>query len=130
MNPQDRTSKAERDHTKAVYQELQNIKNRGGRIFNTGTPWSKCLPVRLLPMPWATSWEVPLGLEAVYFLYGRLWHRHVDDCKAEIIKLRKRFNCGRGYCEDNGDKGYLARDLRRVCGLKKSTSSEAMCRSS
>ena len=34
-------SKAERDRTKLVYQELQNIKNRDGRIFNTGTPWCK-----------------------------------------------------------------------------------------
>ena len=39
VNVQDRLSKAERDRTKVVYQELQNIKNRGGRIFNTGTPW-------------------------------------------------------------------------------------------
>ena len=39
VNVNDRISKAERERTKIVYQELQNIKNRGGRIFNTGTPW-------------------------------------------------------------------------------------------
>lgn len=39
VNVQDRTSKAERERTKVVYQELQNIRNRGGRIYNTGTPW-------------------------------------------------------------------------------------------
>ena len=39
VNVQDRVSKAERERTKMVYQELQNIKNRGGKIFNTGTPW-------------------------------------------------------------------------------------------
>lgn len=39
VNLQDRISRAERERTKTVYQELQNIKNRGGRIFNTGTPW-------------------------------------------------------------------------------------------
>ena len=39
VNVQDRISKAERERTKAIYQELQNVKNRGGRIFNTGTPW-------------------------------------------------------------------------------------------
>ena len=39
VNVQDRISKAERERTKVVYQELQNIKNRGGRIYNTGTPW-------------------------------------------------------------------------------------------
>ena len=39
VNIQDRISKAERERTKAIYQELQNVKNRDGRIFNTGTPW-------------------------------------------------------------------------------------------
>lgn len=41
VNLKDRISKAERDLTKNVYMELQNIKNRGGRILNTGTPWHK-----------------------------------------------------------------------------------------
>ena len=183
VNLQDRISKAERDHTKAVYQELQNIKNRGGRIFNTGTPWHIEDAFTLMPNPqrwdcyttgliskeelggiretmtaslFAANYELrhiasddvlffnprvdgdPAMVEqgisqidaayggddytaftiarkvgGVYYLYGRLWHRHVDDCKAAIIELRKQFNCGRGYCEDNGDKGYLARDLRR-----------------
>ncbi len=35
----DRISKAERERTIRVYDELQNIRNRGGRIINTGTPW-------------------------------------------------------------------------------------------
>lgn len=39
VNINDRTSRAERDRTKLMYQELQNIKNRDGKIFNTGTPW-------------------------------------------------------------------------------------------
>lgn len=41
VNVQDRISQAERNRTKLQYQELQNIKNRGGRIFNTCTPWHK-----------------------------------------------------------------------------------------
>lgn len=41
VNITDRISKAERERTKTIYQELQNVKNRGGRIFNTGTPWHK-----------------------------------------------------------------------------------------
>lgn len=41
VNVQDRISQAERERTKLQYQELQNIKNRGGRIFNTCTPWHK-----------------------------------------------------------------------------------------
>lgn len=51
VNLKDRTSKAERDHTKAIYQELQNIKNRDGRIFNTGTPWHKDDAFTLMPDP-------------------------------------------------------------------------------
>ena len=39
VNVNDRISKAERERTKIAYQELQNIKNRGGRFINTGTPW-------------------------------------------------------------------------------------------
>ena len=39
INVTDRYSKAERENTKIVYQELQNVKNVGGRIFNTLTPW-------------------------------------------------------------------------------------------
>jgi len=41
VNVNDRISQAERERTKIVYQELQNVKNRGGKIFNTGTPWHK-----------------------------------------------------------------------------------------
>lgn len=41
VNLKDRISKPERDLIKTAYMELQNIKNRGGRILNTGTPWHK-----------------------------------------------------------------------------------------
>jgi hypothetical protein len=51
VNVKDRTSKAERERTKTVYQELQNIKNRGGRIFNTGTPWHVEDCFTLMPEP-------------------------------------------------------------------------------
>ena len=55
VNLKDRKSKAERDQTKSAYQELQNIKNRGGRIFNTGTPWHKDDAFSL--MPEAEKWD-------------------------------------------------------------------------
>lgn len=35
----DRVSRANREQTKAIYQELENVKNDGGRFINTGTPW-------------------------------------------------------------------------------------------
>lgn len=183
VNLKDRISKAERDHTKSVYQELQNIKNRGGRIYNTGTPWHKDDCFTLMPNPekwdykrtglisaeeieeirqrmtaslFAANYDLRhIAAEDVifldpttggdsamveqgdvhvdaayggedytaltvfkkrdgkYYLYGRLWHKHVDDCIPEIIRIREQFNAGRIFCEDNGDKGYLAKDLRR-----------------
>ena len=39
INLADRVSRAERERTKSIYQELQNVRNPGGRIINTGTPW-------------------------------------------------------------------------------------------
>jgi hypothetical protein len=38
-NTDDRKSRAERENTKQVYQELHNICNRDGRIINLGTKW-------------------------------------------------------------------------------------------
>lgn len=47
-----------------------------------------------------------------YYIYGRLWQKHVDDCLPEIIRLRKAFNAGIIYSERNADKGYLSKALR------------------
>ena len=183
VNVEDRTSRAERERTKLVYQELQNIKNRGGRIFNTGTPWHKddafllmppaavydCYSTGLIddetldnirqgmtaslfaanyemrhiasdkiifPNP-QTGFDTALAEQSVchidaayggedytaftavskrdgfYYVYGRLWQRHVDTCLPDIIAARKALNAGKIYVEDNGDKGYLAKELRR-----------------
>jgi len=49
INIDDRISKAHRERTKMTYQELQNIKNRGGRFINTGTPWHKEDAFTLMP---------------------------------------------------------------------------------
>lgn len=182
VNVQDRTSKAERDRTKIVYQELQNIRNRGGRIFNTGTPWHKedcfslmpnierhdCYSTGLISNEqlqiireamtaslFAANYELrhiasddviftspqtgadpALAEQGIchidasyggedgtafticrksggkYYIYGRLWQKHVDDCLPEIIRLRNAFNAGIIYCERNADKGYLSKSLR------------------
>lgn len=182
VNVQDRISKAERDHTKIIYQELQNIKNRDGRIFNTGTPWHKddafslmpeaikydCYQTgiisdediekikrSMIPSLFAANYELRhIAAEDVlfwdpktganpsmveqgdahidaaydgedwtaftivnktggkYYVYGRCWRKHVDDVVDECVKLYKSFMCGKLYNENNGDKGYLAKDLR------------------
>lgn len=49
VNIKDRISRAERERTKLMYMELQNIKNRGGRIINTGTPWHKDDAFSIMP---------------------------------------------------------------------------------
>lgn len=49
VNVKDRVSAAERERIKLLYMELQNIRNRGGRIFNTGTPWHKDDAFQLMP---------------------------------------------------------------------------------
>lgn len=51
INRLDRQSKAERDKTTAIYQELQNLRNRGGRIINFGTPWHKDDAFSVMPEP-------------------------------------------------------------------------------
>ena len=54
----DRKSKADREATKIMYQELQNVKNKGEhcRIFNTGTPWHEedCFTI----MPKAEKYDI------------------------------------------------------------------------
>ena len=59
-----------------------------------------------------------------YYVLGKVWRKHVDDVEDEIIALRKRFNAGKIYCEDNADKGYLRKHLKekgeRVAGYHES----------
>lgn len=183
VNVNDRMSKAERERTKTVYQELQNIKNRGGRIFNTGTPWhaDDCFSIMPAPEKWDcystglmteedvsevkermtaslfacnyelrhiasedviflnpqtgaeeslaeqgdghidaayggsdfTAYTLVRKEDGIYYVFGKLWSKHVDDCLDEIQALHARFNAGKIFVEDNGDKGYLGKELRR-----------------
>lgn len=184
INVTDRISKAERDKTKLVYQELQNIKNRDGRIFNTLTPWHKdsaeslmpnvkkydCyttgliseeqiaeIKSKMLPSLFSCNYELrhiasedviftspttngdpamcEQGLAHVdaafggedytaftvmhktggkYYVYGRLWRRHVGECYNEIAAQYERFMCTKLAIENNGDKGFTARDLKQL----------------
>lgn len=188
VNINDRISKAERERTKIIYQELQNIKNRGGRIYNTGTPWhaDDCFSImpdpekfdcynpeiqeiisekelaeiksKMLPSLFAANYELRhiasedvifsdphtgydpsvlqqathCHIDAAYggedwtaftiakktegklYVLGKTWHKHVDDCLDDIIRLRKEFNAGKIWCESNADKGYLQKELKRL----------------
>lgn len=187
VNRLDRVSHAERERTKAVYMELQNVKNRGGRIINTGTPWHKedafsimpeaqkydcyqtgliaaekleALRMAMSPSLFAANYELRhiaaenalftsaprftddaallrdgiAHIDAAYggedytaltcarragdtvYMYGRLWHSHVDVILPAALAECSRLLCGPISCETNGDKGYLAREIRRAGG--------------
>lgn len=184
VNIRDRISKAERDRTKTLYQELQNIKNRGGRIINTGTPWHKDDAISLMPnirrfdcyqtgliskaelqalragmspSLFAANYELkhiaaedalfgtPQFTDRVkriyngrahidaayggadstsftilnqqsdgsYIGFGKRWQKHVDDCLSEILQWHSFFQAGTIYVEENADKGYLKKELRK-----------------
>ena len=183
-NLTDRISRAERERTKLQYDELQNIRNRGGRIINLGTPWHKddvfskmpnicrydCYHTGLLsqekidelrqsmsPALFAANYELkhiaaedaffetpPVftedaelfregisHIDAAYggrdytaftcarrrgntiYLYGRLWHKHVEKVLPECIMEADRLSCWPMHCEENGDKGFLYKEIQR-----------------
>lgn len=185
VNLKDRKSRAEREQTKAIYQELQNVRNPGGRIINTGTPWHKedaftlmpaperydCYSTKLLsrekieqlrhsmtPSLFAANYELRhiaaenalfdtpptftddvslirdgiAHIDAAYggedytsftcgkrvgdklYMYGRTWQKHVDTVLPACIAEAKRLMCEPILNEDNGDKGYLGKEIKRL----------------
>lgn len=185
VNLKDRVSRAEREHTKAFYMELQNVKNRGGRFINCGTPWHKDDAFLLMPNlkkydcystglidrdtlneirasmtdslfsanyelrhiadadalfkdPNFTKDETQIydgvaHIDAAYggsdytaytvmkkhedgtiTAYGKLYSKHVSECLTDIGAIQERYKAGTIYNEDNGDKGFLNRELQTV----------------
>ena len=195
VNVNDRMSQAERNHTKLAYMELQNIKNRGGRFINTGTPWHKDDCFTLMPNPtkydcystglmtpeqidyikqrmspslFAANYELkhiasedvifaeaPVGadrkfclnglmhvdsafygsdytaatvmafVDGKYYVYGRCWRKHVEDCYPDIMNIYQDFLCSKIYMELNADKGMVARDLK-LAGIRTAPYTESM----
>lgn len=74
VNLKDRISRAERERTKAVYMELQNICNPGGRFINTGTPWHKEDAFELMPEP--EMWDC--------YKTGMLDEQQLDDLRQSM----------------------------------------------
>ena len=184
VNIRDRVSSAERENTKIAYQELQNIRNRGGRFINTGTPWHKEDAFTLMPNPvkydcystglmtneqveyvkthmssslFAANYElkhiaddnmlfpepkkcadssyvyngichldsafygedytaftIMVYNNGTYYMFGKIWRKHVEDCYGEILNLYTKFACGKMYIEKNADKGMVSRDLKQL----------------
>ena len=46
------------------------------------------------------------------YLYGRLWRAHVDTVLDAALADCNRLMCAPVYCENNGDKGYLGKEIR------------------
>lgn len=182
VNIKDRISRADREKTKLIYMELQNVKNRGGRILNTGTPWHKedaistmpnvetydCYSTGLIdrktleqirskmtPSLFAANYEMKHIADAdalfknpvffddekllfngishidasyggedgtaytnikekdgLYYVLGKRWDKHVDDCLNEIYLYQAKYRTGTIHCEKNGDKGYLKKEIQ------------------
>lgn len=195
VNLQDRMSKAERDRIKGIYQELHNVKNRGGRIYNTGTPWHKDDAFSIMPKPetWDcystglmsedeikkvqesmtaslfsanyelkhiadedvifttpqtgadpalveqgechvdaafygedyTAFTIMKKHDGKYYVYGKCWRKHVEDCYGEIMQDYERFMCRRVSMETNADKGMVGKELRNM-GFRVSLYAEKM----
>lgn len=195
INLNDRISKAEREHTKLVYQELQNIKNRDGRFFNTLTTWHKedasilmpnvktydCYSTGLMsedeiakikesmtPSLFAANYELKIiadedvifeerevgasesfiydcschidaaydgsdytafssmnYVDGTFYLYGRTWRKHIEDCYDDILEDYHRLRLGKCFIEKNADKGFVARDLKTK-GMRTVSYHEAM----
>lgn len=62
-------------------------------------------------------------IDGNYYYYGKVWEGSVMSHYNEILALHERFKLGTVFCETNGDKGFLAKDLRGL-GLIVNTYSE------
>lgn len=59
------------------------------------------------------------------YLYGRMWHKHVDTVIDTCISEAKRLLCAPILTETNADKGYLAKEIIRR-GYSARTYTESM----
>lgn len=188
VNTKDRTSRAERERTKDAYREIKNLVNRGGKIFNTGTPWHVDDAFKIMPVaerwPWdktglmtqeqydeiakvttpsllAANYELrhipsddviftnpktgaPISMvengechvdaayygedftaftaaakhDGKYYVYGRVWRKHVDDVTPLIADIHKQLRLGRMFMENNADKGYAAQKFKGAFGIR------------
>ena len=48
-----------------------------------------------------------------YYVYGKMWRKHVEQCYDDIIRLYNEMLPNSMWTEDNADKGFVARDLRK-----------------
>ena len=61
-----------------------------------------------------TAFTIMTYIDRRYYIFGKLWHKHVEDCYTEILRLYNQFLCGKLYTEKNADKGMVGRDLKNM----------------
>lgn len=59
-----------------------------------------------------TAFTIAKKQDGILYVLGKTWHKHVDNCLDKIIEIRKSFNAGKIWCEQNSDKGYLKKELK------------------
>lgn len=72
-----------------------------------------------------TAFTIMHKTQGKYYIFGKLWHKHVENCYSDIKKYYAQFMCGKMPIEDNGDKGFTARDLKKE-GIRAYTYHESM----
>lgn len=61
----------------------------------------------------STAFTIANKIGDDYFVFGKKWKKHVDDCLGEIMMYHKHFMTGTIHTEYNADKGYLDKNLKQ-----------------
>lgn len=61
-----------------------------------------------------TAWSIVNRHGGKYYVYGQIRRKHVEDCYGEIKSDYDRFMCKKLYNEDNADKGFVAKEFRKL----------------
>jgi terminase large subunit len=61
-----------------------------------------------------TAFTIIKKAEDKFYVFGKRFDKHVDDCLNEIFLLQKKYLGGKIYCENNGDKGYLKKKIIEI----------------
>lgn len=72
-----------------------------------------------------TAFTIMVYEDGKYYVFGKLWRKHVEDCYSDILNLYTQHACGKMYIEKNADKGMVSRDLRNI-GIRTVNYNESM----
>jgi predicted phage terminase large subunit-like protein len=61
----------------------------------------------------STAFTIGAYKDGYLYVYGKKYPKHVDNCIDDILTKKAMYLGGRTYTEDNADKGYLQKELKR-----------------